>query len=217
MLKGGPGVLSDSPKGGDNVTFLKQKPFNESDFPTLQLIKNDYGFIPNFFREQTMRPDLIDAEVQLVDAILIKEGALTRRQKEYIFLVCSAANLSTYCVTAHCELVRMLKLEGPEPEQIAVDYLHAKISIADKALLNFCSKLNSQTSKIASSDIDTLRTYGFTEQQILEAVLLVGWAKFANVVAFGLGTVPDFENRKIEEALGKARFGNQETQLPTAG
>jgi len=25
----------------------------------------------------------------------------------------------------------------------------------------------------------------FTEQQILEAILLVGWAKFANVVAFG--------------------------------
>jgi len=26
--------------------------------------------------------------------------------------------------------------------------------------LNFCSKLNSQTSKIESSDIETLRTYG---------------------------------------------------------
>jgi len=52
-------------------------------------------------------------------------GALTRRQKEYIFLVCSAANLSTYCVTAHCEMVRMLGLEGPEPEQIAVDHTAA--------------------------------------------------------------------------------------------
>ena len=30
-----------------------------------------------------------------VDAILIKEGALSRRQKEYVFLVYSAANLTT--------------------------------------------------------------------------------------------------------------------------
>ncbi len=199
------------------MSYLRSQPYEEKDFPAFAAIREQLGFLPNFFVEQTARPDIVETEIAMTGNLIVKEGALPRRQKEYIFLVCSAANLSTYCVTAHCELVRMLKLEGPEPEQIAVDYLHAKISIADKALLNFCSKLNSQTSKIASSDIDTLRTYGFTEQQILEAVLLVGWAKFANVVAFGLGTVPDFENRKIEEALGKARFGNQETQLPTAG
>jgi len=68
----------------------------------------------------------------------------------------------------------MLRLEGPEPEQIAIDHVHAKIPVADKALLNFCAKLNSQPGKIVSSDIEALRTYGFSEQQILEAVLLVG-------------------------------------------
>ena len=83
------------------MTFIREIPFNEEDHPTLKLIKEDYGFIPNFFKAQTARPDLIDAEVQLVDATIIKDGALTRQQKEYIFLVCSAANLSTYCVTAH--------------------------------------------------------------------------------------------------------------------
>src|SRR5438445_11117430 len=114
-------------------------------------------------------------------------------------------------------MVRMFKLEGPEPEQIAVDYLHSTSSISDKALLNFCSKLNCQTSKIVSSDIETLRTYGFTEQQILEAILLVGWAKFANTVAFGLGTVPDFHNRRIAEELGKARAAHQETHVPVIG
>src|SRR6266436_9151536 len=118
------------------MSYLRETPFDEKDFPTLQLIKEDYGFIPNFFRTQTSRPNILDAEVQLVDAILIKEGALTRAQKEHIFLVCSAANLSTYCVTAHCEIIRMLQLEGPEPEQIAIDHAHAKIAVADKALLN---------------------------------------------------------------------------------
>src|SRR5690242_1489341 len=184
------------------MTYIREAPFNEEDFPTLKLIKDDYGFIPNFFKAQTARPDLIDAQVQLVDATLLKEGALSRQLKEYIFLVCSAANLSTYCVTAHCEIVRMLKIEGPEPEQIAIDYAHAKISMSDKALLNFCSKLNNEPSKIGAADVDTLRTFGFSEQQILESVLLVGFAKFANVVAFGLGTVPDFRNTRIEQALG---------------
>lgn len=199
------------------MTYLRNQPHDEKDFPVFAAIREQFGFLPNFFPAQTARPDLINAEVALTSNLLLTEGALARRQKEYIFLVCSAANLSTYCVTAHCEMVRMLKLEGPEPEQIAIDHVHAKIPIADKALLNFCAKLNSQPSKVGASDIDALRTYGFTEQQILEAVLLVGWAKFANTVAFGLGTVPDFHNRRIAEELGKARAEGREEPLPAVG
>ncbi len=177
------------------MTYIREAPFNEEDFPTLKLIKADYGFIPNYFKAQTARPDLIDAQVQLVDAILLKEGALSRQLKEYVFLVCSAANLSTYCVTAHCEIIRMLKIEGPEPEQIALDHMSTDLPIVDKALLNFTLKLNNHPLKVTQDDIDDLKTYGFNDQQILEAVVCVGLAKFANYVGFGLGTVPDYQVR----------------------
>ncbi len=145
-----------------------------------------------------MRPDLVDAEVTLVGSVMVTEGALSRQQKEYVFLVCSAANLSTYCVTAHCEIVRMLKIQGPEPEQVAVDHNHTDLAVRDKALLNFALKLNSQPTKFSRRDIEGLRTYGFSDEQILETVVIVGLAKFANFIAFGLGTVPDF--RAVELA-----------------
>ena len=177
------------------MTYIREAPFDEKDFPTLQLLKDDYGFIPNFFKAQTARPDLIDAQVQLVEATLLKEGALSRQLKEYVFLVCSAANLSTYCVTAHCEIIRMLKLAGPEPEQIALDHMSTDLPIVDKAMLNFTLKLNNHPLKIAQEDIDDLKTYGFNDQQILEAVMCVGLAKFANYIGFGLGTVPDYQVR----------------------
>jgi uncharacterized peroxidase-related enzyme len=193
------------------VSYLKNQAFDEKDFPAFAAIREQFGFLPNFFPAQTLRPDFIETEINLMAAILLKDGALVRRQKEYIFLVCSAANLSTYCVTAHCEIVRMLKLEGPDPEQIAIDHVHTKIPIADKALLNFCSKLNNQSTKIGPSDIEALRTYGFNEQQILEAIVIVGFAKFANVIAFGLGTVPDFRNARIEQALGVGEGSPQTT------
>ena len=201
------------------MSHVRNPSYDEKDFPAFAEIRGQFGFLPNFFPAQTMRPDFVEAEINLMAAILLKEGALARRQKEYIFLVCSAANLSTYCVTAHCEIVRMLRLEGPEPEQVAIDHIHTKIPVADKALLNFCAKLNSQSQKVDATDVETLRTYGFSEQQILEAVVTVGFAKFANVVAFGLGTVPDFHNRRIEEALGKerARAFGYAGEAPTAG
>ena len=199
------------------MSHLRDQPYEEEDFTAFAAIREQFGFLPNFFPAQTLRPDFVVAEINLMAAILLKEGALERRQKEYIFLVCSAANLSTYCVTAHCEIVRMMKLEGPEPEQIAIDHVHAKIPIADKALLNFCAKLNSQRSKTSSGDVEALRTYGFSEQQILEAIVTVGFAQFANTVAFGLGTVPDFHNRRIQEELGKARAVQLGIHLPAVG
>jgi alkylhydroperoxidase family enzyme len=62
-----------------------------------------------------------------------------------------------------------------------------------KALLNFAAKLNRQPAKVSRRDIDVLHTYGYTGAQILETVLMVGLAKFSNFVAFGLGTLPDFD------------------------
>src|ERR1044072_7547264 len=124
------------------MTYIRETPFNEEDHPTLKLIKEDYGFIPNFFKPQTARPDLIDAEVQLVDATLIKDGALSRELKESTCVVCSGGNLGSYCVTAHCKIILMLKLAGPEPEQIALYHMSADLAIGDKALFNFSLKLN---------------------------------------------------------------------------
>ena len=175
------------------MSFLREVPLDEHEFPPFANARKAFGFVPNFYRAQTLRPDLIEAETRLVGSILLHEGALSRAQKEYIFLVCSAANLSTYCVTAHCEIVRALGLSGPEPEKIAVDHAHADIPIADKALLNFVLKLNRQATRVDRDDIEGLRTYGFSDEQILEAVVLTGLARFANLVSAGLGAKPDFE------------------------
>ena len=179
------------------MSYLQQPPVNRDEIPTLGMIQDQFGFVPNFYLAQTMRPDLIDAEALLVGSALVTQGALTRQQKEYIFLVCSAANLSTYCVTAHCEIVRMLGIQGPEPELIAFDHTAADIPMQLKALLNFALKLNNQPTRFGSRDVDALRTFGYTEQQILEAVVIVGAAKFANCVSFGLGTAPDFDSSKV--------------------
>ena len=175
------------------MSYLKSALLDENAFPPFANVKRDFGFVPNFYRAQGQRPDLIEAEMSMVQATLIKEGALSRRHKEYIFLVCSAANLSTYCVTAHCEIVRLLGLKGPEPERIAIDHNSADLPMADKALLNFALKLTKQPTKYGRDDVEALRKYGYTDPQILEAVLMVGLAKWANFIAFGLGTLPDFE------------------------
>jgi uncharacterized peroxidase-related enzyme len=176
------------------MSFIGSSLLTERDFPPFAAVLETFGFIPNFYRAQGDRKDLIEPQMALADAVITRQGALERRQKEYIFLAVSARNLSTYCVTAHCEIVRMLKLDGPEPEQIAIDHASARIPLPDKALINFALKLNNTPTDVAPQDIEILRTFGFSDQQIQEAVVVTGLARYANIVSFGLGTVPDFEN-----------------------
>jgi uncharacterized peroxidase-related enzyme len=185
------------------MSYLERGHLDEETFAPFRQIRETFGFLPNFFRAQTLRADLVEPQMNFIGSVMVGEGALARRQKEYIFLVTSAANLSTYCVTAHCEIVRMLGIEGPEPERIAINHNATDIPVADKALLNFALKLNATPKKVGADDIDALRTYDFSDRQILETILMVGISQYANVVSFGLGTVPDFDSARVEMVLGE--------------
>ena len=77
------------------MSYIREGTLDETNYPLFAAIKQKYGFIPKLYRAQSMRPDLLEAQAQLVNAVVVKEGALSRKHKEYIFLVCSAANLST--------------------------------------------------------------------------------------------------------------------------
>jgi RNA polymerase sigma-70 factor (ECF subfamily) len=126
-----------------------------------------------------------------VGRILLPEEALTRVQKESILLAVSAANLNSYCVAMHCNLLRGLGMPSEEGDQIAVDYHEANLSVADKALLDFAVKLGTRGREFSRRDVVKLQALGFTEEQILECVV-TALNNFANTLQMGLGIEPDF-------------------------
>jgi RNA polymerase sigma-70 factor, ECF subfamily len=161
-------------------------------FKHFAVIQKSHGFIPNFFRAQTLRPDLLQAELEAVGSILLPEDILTRVQKESILLVVSAANLNSYCVAVHCNILRGLGLSVEEADQIAVDYRLANLSKADVALLDFVVKLGTRYSEYSPEDAK-LASLGFTREQILEGAVVTALNNFANTLQMGLGIEPDFE------------------------
>ena len=63
------------------MSYLANIPHDETTFPLFGAIKKAFGFIPNLYQAQTLRIDLVEAEAQLVNAALIKEGALARKYR----------------------------------------------------------------------------------------------------------------------------------------
>jgi len=162
-------------------------------FAPFAILQQTHGFIPNFFRAQTLRPDLIEAELQATERILLPGDVLSRVQKECILLAVSAANLNSYCVAMHCNLLRGLGLPAEEGDQVAVDHQQSTLSNDDKALLDFAIKLGAHFSEFSRNDIVGLRAVGFTDEQILECEVVTALNNFANTLQMGLGFEPDFE------------------------
>jgi len=192
-------------KKGPYIRVPYRSPINYKAFALLQ---SSHGFIPNFFRSQTLRPDLLEAEAEIVTGILMPENVLNRFQKECILLAVSGANLNSYCVAVHCNLLRGLGMTPEHGDQIAVDHTQAELSAADRALLDFALKVGTRPAEFGPGDVARLREFGFTEEQILECVVVTALNNFANTVQMGLGIVPDFEPPEL--------FEQNKVHLPSA-
>jgi RNA polymerase sigma-70 factor (ECF subfamily) len=192
--------------GGTCGPYLRAVELRPQDFPPFAFFLERFGSIPNLFRAQTLRPDAIAAEAGAFRNVLIPEDILSHVQKECILLVVSAANLNTYCVAAHCEMLRAMGVSMEESDQIAVDHHQADLSEANKALLDFALKLAVRPLEFGREEIDRLLTSGFTEEHILEAVVVTAFNNFINTLQMGLGTTPDVEPRRI--------FGPKDVHLP---
>jgi RNA polymerase sigma-70 factor (ECF subfamily) len=180
--------------------YLPAPYLSPNTFAPFAIVQQSHGFIPNFFRAQTLRPDLLNAELEAVGKILQPEDALTRVQKECILLAVSAVNLNSYCVAMHCNLLRGLGLPAEEGDQVAVDHHESNLSLPDKALLDFAVKLGTHAPDFSRESVVKLQTLGFTEEQILECVVVTALNNFSNTLQMGLGIEPDFAPPAVFEA-----------------
>lgn len=86
------------------------------------------GFVPNVFLALAHRPDECRAFIAYHDALMEREGGLSRAEREMIVVATSAANDCLYCVVAHGALVRVRAKDALVADQIAVDHRTADIT-----------------------------------------------------------------------------------------
>jgi RNA polymerase sigma-70 factor, ECF subfamily len=190
-------------------SFLGPQPERGANFPPYLVLRESFGFVPALYRAQSAIPEVLTAEVQLLDSILLPEDWLSRIQKENILLAISAANLNTYCVAIHGQILDALGVPLEESDQIVEDHHQAKLSPSDIALLDEVRKLSvSAGLREGCFNPEALRAYGFSEAHIVEAVSMAALANFLNTLQFGLGTSPDFPPHRIFTEKDLYRFSD---------
>lgn len=173
--------------------YLRAPDLGGPAFPPFAFFERTFGFIPNIFKAQSLRPDMIEVETEAVRGILVSEDHLSRVRKEFILLAVSAANTNSYCVAVHCEILRGLGVDLDIADRVALDHRNAGLPAEDVALLDFALKLGRRPLDYGRPDPEGLMRLGFTQEQVLEAVVMTALTNFLNTLQMGLGVEADFD------------------------
>jgi uncharacterized peroxidase-related enzyme len=174
------------------------EPFSRFPVPELESLPDDIrarivavheksGFIPNVFLAWAHRPAEWRAFFAYHDALLDKEGGLTKAEREMIVVATSAVNHCHYCVIAHGAILRIRAKHPLVADQVAVNYLNAELTPRQRAMLDFAVKVAERSHEVNDADFAALRAHGMTEDEIWDigaiAALFALSNRMANVMA----------------------------------
>jgi len=146
-------------------------------------VQEKSGFVPNVFLTLACRPDEFRAFFAYHDALMEKDGGLTKAEREMIVVATSSANQCHYCVIAHGAILR-IRAKNPEiADQIAVNYRKADITPRQRAMLDFAMKVSTEAGKVSEQDFAEVASHGFTDDDIWDITAIAAFFALSNRMA----------------------------------
>jgi len=146
-------------------------------------VQEKAGFVPNVFLALAQRPAEWRAFFAYHDALMEKEGGLTKTEREMIVVATSGANQCPYCVVAHGAILRIRSKNPLLADQVAVNYRKADITPRQKAMLDFAMKVSLHSEEISEADFETLRGQGFSDDEIWDIAAISALFALSNRMA----------------------------------
>jgi uncharacterized peroxidase-related enzyme len=151
------------------------------------------GFVPNVFLALAHRPDELRAFVAYHDAVMEREGGLTKAEREMVVVATSAASRCTYCVVAHGAILRVRAKDPALSDLVAVDHRQAPLTGRQHAMLDFAVKLSRTPELVGEDDHRALRDAGWDDDAVWDISAVVALFALSNRMAHALSLRPNPE------------------------
>jgi uncharacterized peroxidase-related enzyme len=159
----------------------------------LLAVQEKSGFVPNVFLTLAYRPDEFRAFFAYHDALMDKDGGLTKAEREMIVVATSSANQCHYCVIAHGAILRIRAKNPQISDQIAVNYRKADITSRQRAMLDFAMKVATEAHQVSETDFIHLASHGFRDDDIWDIAAITAFFALSNRIANVTGMRPNDE------------------------
>src|SRR5438093_9605489 len=141
----------------------------------LLAVQEKSGFIPNVFLTLAYRPDEFRAFFAYHDALMEKDGGLTKAEREMIVVATSSANQCHYCVVAHGAILRIRAKNPLLADQIAINYRKADIAPRQRAMLDFALKVSTAAHEVSEADFAAIAGHGFGDDDIWDIAAIAAF------------------------------------------
>jgi uncharacterized peroxidase-related enzyme len=156
-------------------------------------VQEKAGFIPNVFLALAHRPDEWRAFFAYHDALMEREGGLSKVEREMIVVAVSADNDCHYCVIAHGAILRIRAKNPRIADQVAINFRKADITPKQKAMLDFALKVSRRSGSVGDADFEALRAHGFSDEEIWDIAGITALFGMSNRMANFLSMRPNDE------------------------
>ncbi|AOY91347.1 alkylhydroperoxidase [Cupriavidus sp. USMAA2-4] len=156
-------------------------------------VQEKAGFVPNVFLALAHRPDEFRAFFAYHDALMLKEGGLSKGEREMIVVATSGANQCLYCVVAHGAILRIYEKQPLLADQVAVNYRKADITPRQRAMLDFALKVSQASAEVGEEDFAALRAHGFSDEDGWDIAAITAFFGLSNRMANTIGMRPNDE------------------------
>lgn len=146
------------------------------------------GYIPNYTRLFSLRPEAHRAWRQLVAAIT---APMNLRRYELATLAAAEALRCRYCVAAHGAILESTFFDRDQLEAIIRDFRSAGLDSVDVAIMAFAEKIALHAYKVTPDDVDELRSHGLSDGDILDVALTAAARSFFSKTLDAMGCEPD--------------------------
>ena len=146
-------------------------------------VQEKAGFVPNVFLVLAHRPEEFRAFFAYHDALMLKEGGLSKGEREMIVVATSGANSCHYCVVAHGALVRIYEKNPLLADQVAINYRKADITPRQRAMLDFAMKVSQQANTVSEADFAAVAGHGFSDDDIWDIAAIAAFFALSNRMA----------------------------------
>jgi uncharacterized peroxidase-related enzyme len=146
-------------------------------------VQEKSGFVPNVFLSLAYRPDEFRAFFAYHDALMEKDGGLTKAEREMIVVATSSSNQCHYCVIAHGAILRIRAKNPRIADQIAVNYRKADITPRQRAMLDFAMKVSAEAHGISEADFAEIANHGFSDDDVWDIAAISAFFALSNRMA----------------------------------
>lgn len=156
-------------------------------------VQEKSGFVPNIFLGLAHRPDEFRAFFAYHDALMEREGNLSKADREMIIVATSGPNQCQYCVVAHGAILRIRAKNPLIADQVAVNHRKADITERQRAMLDFALKVSQRAQEVEDADYEVLHAHGFDDQDIWDIAAIAAFFAMSNRLVNAVGIPPNPE------------------------